>query len=460
MTLEMHIARHVIDATPESVGKPAVQVAQKSLIDILGVTLAGSSEPEVRLLADVVEQWGGEGQCRTLGRQRALPAPSAALLNGAASRVFDFDDVVDSLGMHPSVAIFPPLLAVAELTEKPISGLDFLVAYAVGQDLSVRFGKARRETLLESGRYDLSKVIAATAAAGKLFGLDARALVNAMGLAYTSALGETQCMIDGASAVFYQQGLVASHAVKAVLLAAAGLSGANQFLTGRWGYYSAFEPGSNLNVIEDNLGRDFRNVDHIAFKPYPTCRPNTSAVALARSLAGQKTWHADEIDRIEIRTNQQIRDLVCLPVEGKQTPSSVVEARFSVAYNIATALLTGDLFINDFTEEAICRADVLAVSRKVQSLHDPECEDPKLGAHGRIKIDIHLRDGSSLKDSIDYPKGNPKNPMSLEEIDQKFIKCVRHTQDTKLNESAGDLLSLLHGFPSGRGTISDLMSLL
>ncbi|PTB23249.1 hypothetical protein C9I56_40245 [Paraburkholderia caribensis] len=133
---------------------------------------------------------------------------------------------------------------------------------------------------------------------------------------------------------------------------------------------------------------------------------------------------------------------------------------FFIAYNIATALLTGDLFTNDFTEEAICRADVLAVSRKVQSLHDPECEDPKLGAHGRIKIDIHLRDGSSLKDSIDYPKGNPKNPTSPEEIDQKFIQCVRHTQDTKLNASAGDLLSLLHGFPSGRGTISDLMSLL
>ncbi|MFP3435261.1 MmgE/PrpD family protein, partial [Paraburkholderia sp. SIMBA_061] len=86
------------------------------------------------------------------GRTRALPAPAAALLNGAASRVFDFDDVVDSLGTHPSVAIFPPLLAVAELSRKPISGLEFLMAFAIGQDLSVRFGNARHQTLLESGR--------------------------------------------------------------------------------------------------------------------------------------------------------------------------------------------------------------------------------------------------------------------------------------------------------------------
>ncbi len=75
-------------------------------------------------------------------------------------------------------------------------------------------------------------------------------------------------------------------------------------------------------------------------------------------------------------------------------------------------------------------------------------------------IDIHLRNGSHLRDSTGSPKGNPKNPMSLEEIDQKFIKCVRHTQDTNLNGNADALLSLLHGFLSGRGTVSDLMSLL
>ncbi|WP_175735600.1 MmgE/PrpD family protein [Burkholderia ambifaria] len=460
MTLEKRIATHVINATPESVGPLAIQTAHTSLIDILGVTLAGSCDPGVKLLADIVEQWGGAEQCIVLGRTRALPAPAAALLNGAASRVFDFDDVVDSLGTHPSVAIFPPLLAVAELSRKPISGLEFLMAFAIGQDLSVRFGNARHQTLLESGRYDLSKVIAATAAAGKLFGLGEDALVHAMGIAYTSALGETQCMIDGASAVFYQQGLVASNAIKAVLLAAAGFSGAKQFLTGRWGYYSAFEPGSNLAIIEDRLGTDFKNVDHIAFKPYPTCRPNTSAVALARSIVGQKTYCADEIDRIEVRTNQQIRDLVCLPIEQKQSPSSVVEARFSVAYNVATVLYTGDLFVDDFTDDAIRREEILAISRKVQSLHDLECEDVQLGAHGRIKIDIYLKNGTSMKGSIDYPKGNPKNPMTPDEIDQKFIKCVKHTGDARLIQNACAILSLLHRLPRGKDTISDLTSLL
>ncbi|QQC64386.1 MmgE/PrpD family protein [Paraburkholderia ginsengisoli] len=460
MTLEKRIAKYLIDATPESVGPRAIHTAHSSLIDILGVTSAGASDPEVNLLADIVEQWGGAEQCRVLGRSRALPAPAAALLNGAASRVFDFDDVVDSLGTHPSVAIFPPLLAVAELSTKPVNGLDFLTAFAIGQDLSVRFAKARHETLLESGRYDLSKVIAATAAAGKLFGLGEDALINAMGIAYTSALGETQCMIDGTSSVFYQQGLTASNAIKAILLAAAGFTGANRFLTGRWGYYSAFEPGSNLTIIEDRLGTDFTNIDHIAFKPYPTCRPNTSAVALAHSVADQKIYRANDIDRIEVRTNKQIRDLVCLPIEQKQSPTSVVEARFSVAYNVATALHTGDLFISDFTKDAIRREEILAISRKVHSLYDPECEDVQLGAHGKIKIAIYLKNGKCMKGTTDYPKGNPKNPMTSDEIDQKFIKCLKHTGNTRLIEKSCEILSLLHRFPRGEGTVSDLTSLL
>jgi 2-methylcitrate dehydratase PrpD len=461
MTLESRIAKHVFEATAESVGSSAVHTAHTSLIDILGVTLAGSRDPSVRLLAEMEAGWGGSpgGRCRVLGREGTLQAPSAALANGAASRVLDFDDVVDALGTHPSVAIFPPLLAVAELLPRPVSGPEFLTAFAVGQDLSVRLAYARRETLLESGRYDLSKVIAATAAAGKLFGLTQDALMHAMGIAYTSCLGETQCMIDGAPSVFYQQGLVASNAVKAVLLAASGWTGARQFLTGRWGYYSAFEPGSDLGIIEDGLGIEYRNVDHIAYKPYPTCRPNTSALALVNSLARQRTFSAQDVDRVEVRTNQQISDLVCLPIEQKQTPSSVVEARFSIAYSIATMLRTGDLVISDFAEDTIRRDDVLAISRKVQPIHDPSCEDSALGAHGRIKIDIHLADGGHLHGSVDHPKGNPKNPMTSDEIDTKFAKCLQHTENHRLIGNVGPLLSVLHEFPDG-SDINDLLDLL
>ncbi|MFE3781113.1 MmgE/PrpD family protein [Amycolatopsis sp. NPDC059090] len=461
MTLESRVAKHVFEATADSVGSSAMRIAHVSLIDIVGVTLAGSRDPSVRLLADMEAGWGGSpgGQCRVLGRAGAVQAPSAALANGAASRVLDFDDVVDALGTHPSVAIFPPLLAVAELLPQPVSGPEFLTALAVGQDLSVRLAYARRETLLESGRYDLSKVIAATAAAGKLFGLTQDALVHAMGIAYTSCLGETQCMIDGAPTVFYQQGLVASNAVKAVLLAASGWTGARQFLTGRWGYYSAFEPGSDLGIIEEGLGTEYRNVGHIAYKPYPTCRPNTSAVALVDSITRGRTFRAQDIDRVEVRTNRQIHELVCLPVVQKQTPSSVVEARFSIAYNVATMLRTGDLVISDFTEAAIRREDVLAISRKVQPIHDPDCEDAALGAHGRIKIDIHLAGGEHLRGSVDHPKGNPKNPMTSDEIDLKFTKCVQHTENDRLIGNVDRLLSVLHGFPA-EGKITDLLDLL
>lgn len=137
MTLESRVAKHVFEATADSVGSSAMHTAHASLIDIVGVTLAGSRDPSVRLLADMEAGWGGSpgGQCRVLGRGGTVQAPSAALANGAASRVLDFDDVVDALGTHPSVTIFPPLLAVAELLPRPVSGrsTSFRPGYGTGQ---------------------------------------------------------------------------------------------------------------------------------------------------------------------------------------------------------------------------------------------------------------------------------------------------------------------------------------
>jgi 2-methylcitrate dehydratase PrpD len=440
LSLEATITRYCDTLEFSSIDPLALDIARHSLIDILGVALAGSRDAGVQLLAGVIEHWGGVPQCPALGRQQSLPAPSAALLNGAAARVLDFDDVADPLGTHPSVAILPPLLAIADLRAGEITHQSFLTAFVAGQDLSLRLSRARKETLLESGRYDLCKVIAATAAAGMLYGLKGEQLSHAMGIAYTSALGETQCMIDGASTVFYQQGLVASNAVRAVILASHGFTGANEFLTGRWGYYSAFEPGSRLETITEGLGTVFANIDGIAFKPYPTCRPNTSAAAVVLELTKGRRFSADEIVRVDVQTNQQIFDLVGAPIERKQSPSSVVDARFSLAYNIATALATGDVFINDFTETAIRRPGILALSRKVHPRTAAECEVPELGTHGKIRIDIELSDRSHLKGEVSYAKGNPKNPMTLDELLVKFRKCIAYAGDERLQSNAGAIV--------------------
>lgn len=440
MSLETQITRYCDALKFSSIDPRAVFVAQQSLIDILGVALAGSRDAGVQVLAAVIEHWGGMPQCRVLGRRSRLPAPSAAMLNGAAARVLDFDDVADPLGTHPSVAILPPLLAIADLRADTVTHQDFLTAYVAGQDLSLRLSRARRETLLESGRYDLCKVIAATAAAGMLYGLKGTQLSHAMGIAYTSALGETQCMIDGASTVFYQQGLVASNAVRAVILASRGFTGANEFLTGRWGYYSAFEPGSAVETVAQGLGSVFANVDGIAFKPYPTCRPNTSAAALVLELTGGLRMQAHDVVRVDVQTNQQIFDLVGAPIERKQSPSSVVDARFSLAYNIATALATGDVFMDDFTEASIRRPDILALSRKVHPRTSPECEVAELGTHGKIKVSIELADGGQLNGEVSYAKGNPLNPMSLDELLVKFRKCVAYAADPNLVENADAII--------------------
>ncbi|WLE59317.1 MmgE/PrpD family protein [Burkholderia plantarii] len=460
MSLESRITEYCDTLAYAAIDPAAIEMATHSLIDILGVTIAGSLDPEAALLADVIGHWGGTPEARVIGRASRLPAPSAALLNGASARTLDFDDVADPLGTHPSVAIVPPLLAVAELRGDTVDRQTFLTAYIAGLDLSLRLSRARRETLLESGRYDLCKVIAATAAAGMLYGLKGERLRAAMGIAYTSALGETQCMVDGAPTVFYQQGLVAANAVRAVVLASHGFTGARDFLTGRWGYYSAFEPGSAVETIDTGLGTEFANIDGLAFKPFPTCRPNTSAAALALELTGGRRLDAAAIEFVEIRTNQQIFDLVSAPVERKQAPTSVVEARFSIAYNVATVLATGDLFIGDFTEQAIRRPEVIALSRKIRPSVDPDCERPELGTHGKIKIAIHLVDGARLSGEVSYAKGNPRNPMSLTELIAKFDRCVAYAGLPHIEANRTAIVDWVLDRPAHNPAFSQLAALL
>ena len=432
MEIEKKVVNYVLELDFEDIPTDVVEITKKSLLDILGVSLAASRNPGLSILIEQLKEWGGAPESSVLGHAIKLPAPAAAMANGAMSRVLDFDDVVDTLGIHPSVAIFPPLMAIADIKGN-VSGKEFLTAMTIGHDLCIRMARARNLTLLESGRYDLSKVIAATAAAGKLYGLDEEQLQNALGIAYTSALGEAQCMVDGAMTVFYQQGLVASNAVRAVQLSAKGFTGAHNIFTGRYGYYSAFEPCSDLSEITEGLGKRFAG-ESLSYKPYPTCRPNISGISLAIELIETGKVSVSDIREIIVRTNQQIFDLVCDPVEQKRNPISVVDARFSLAYNVAVALVHRDVFIEDFTADAIERQDVIALSRKVTPVVDTRCDDPeRLGCLGRTMMDLVMNDGSTITGEIVFPKGHPENPMSFVDVEEKFEKCIGYADISRIS---------------------------
>lgn len=460
MNLEERIVKFSHELVFDSLDEQAIATAKRSIIDILGVSLAGSRDPGIKTLHSVVSKWGGTADCGVLGYDTKLPPAASALINGASARVLDFDDVVDPLGTHPSVAIFPPLLTVLQMRNTPATGRELLTAMVLGQDLSVRFARARQQTLLESGRYDMSKILAATAATAHLYGLNETQMHQAMGIAYTSAVGETQCMIDGASTVFYQQGLVAENAIKSVLLAEQGFSGATRFLKGRWGYYSAFEPNSDTQSILKDLGSVFTNSESIAFKPYPTCRPNISAASLAMAMVDTHNIQLRDIERVEVTVNQQIYDLVCAPIEQKRRPTSVVDARFSMAYNIACAIVSGNLFIDDFTKDAITRKDIIKLCLKIDSKASRDCDIPELGTHGKIRITMLLTNGSCITDDISYPKGNAKNPMSSAEIEDKFAKCIAHTENTVLIENTNKIIECIHNLDKPDSKTESLVNLI
>lgn len=403
-----------------------VVTTRQSILDITGVTIAGSGRPEIDLLRNTLTHYYRSGRCPVLGTPFLLSGLGAALFNGAASRVLDFDDVVDPLGTHPSVAVFASLLSVAYEMDALPSDADFLTAFAVGHDVCTRLARARKYTLLETGRYDLSKIIGSAAAAANLLQLGFDQTLNALGIAYTSCLGEAQCMVEGAPTVSYQQGLVALNAVSAVGLAAAGYKGANNFLTGRYGLFNAFEPGADVSLVIKDLGSDFAGNSSIAYKPFPTCRPNISAALLAIELMDGTYRSTDDISSISIRVNQQIFDLVCAPAATKWRPQSPVEARFGMAYTVAAALIDGKVSINVYDEDRLSDAKILSLSELVRPAADCSCDIPELGTHGRICVEIDFKDGGHVRGSVDRAKGNPDYPMTASELEEKFKDCMEY----------------------------------
>ena len=182
------LVKHLMRITFEDLPPELVSVTKKSVIDTLGVMIAGSSVKGCKLLVDYIKEWGGREDSTIAVFGGKVPCGLAAQANGAMARALEIDDVFDIFPLHPSASIFPTCLAVAE-RQGGISGKEFITAVALGHDLVIRMALAIKVSPILSGRYNLFKIFAFTGSAGKLLRLTEDQLLNTMGIAYSQMVG-------------------------------------------------------------------------------------------------------------------------------------------------------------------------------------------------------------------------------------------------------------------------------
>jgi 2-methylcitrate dehydratase PrpD len=292
-------------------------------------------------------------------------------------------------------------------------------------------------------------VFGAVAAAGKLLGLNVEQMVNALGIAFSQAAGNRQCIVDGALTKRLQAGQAASSGVLAAILAAEGFTGAHNIFLGRFGFFELYQPGGyDPTKLLDDLGREFRG-DELSFKPYACGRPQhamlDAAIGARHQLGLGTTIDPAEIAEVRVTGAAAMVAEQFAGAPHKRRPTQIVEAQFALPYLIAAALVHGRVGIAEVAD--IHNAQVLGIAERIVGIGAEQ--EP----HG---VTIRLHDGRSATCRVGPPLGSPENPLSSKQLEMKFMDCARNAvrplSDDALRAAADMILHL-----EDVGNISELL---
>lgn len=299
--------------------------------------------------------------------------------------------------------ILSSAVAAAEL-RGGVSGRDFLTAYVLAADLTARLWLAPRKKVGGTGfAANTFAPFAAATAAGLILGLRDQALADALGWAYAQAAGAVQLQQGGHSTLHVHHGLAAATGVQAALLAREGFPGAHEFLTGKFGFYNAYENGAyDPRAITDALGERFE-ITRVSVKQYPSGRVTHGPIDAALALKRAVGFEAEEIDDVVVVYTTGGFNMTCEPAAERRVPVSVQHAKFSLYYNVACALARGHVGLDDFTPEAVADPRVRQLAAMVRVTVDPEMT--RLIPPGIVTV--RLRDGRKFDKRVDDLKGTP-----------------------------------------------------
>ncbi|CAH1690359.1 conserved hypothetical protein [Hyphomicrobiales bacterium] len=422
--------------------------AKHLLIDIIGIGLAGSANPDFARLADALAQLGAAPGVSLIGTASRLSPPNAALFNGMVSHSLDWDDTHMATINHASSVIVPTALAVGEL--RGASVRDILTAMVAGYEVMLRVGLGIDP--LDWWKHGLHGtsilgVFGSAVTAGKLFGLSADELMHAMGLAASQASGIQQYASPGEvnDAKRFHSGWPALCGVTAAGLAAGGLTAPRQVLEGVRSLYKCYlgHAARNENAIVAELGSRWETL-RISVKVYPCCQGFQAPMEVTQRLRKRLgAVSPAAVGRIEIAVAPGQQTLI-QPVAGKRRPQSHSSAVIALQFCMGVMLARGRITLADFSPQMLEDQDVLAFADLV------DCSvDPNLPArHDGSKVKLTLRDGRELLEEVACYHGGPDNPLSPEGFRDKFMISAGSVLGKERTARLADVLFSVEDKPS------------
>jgi len=391
--LTRRVARFVSQASSRDIPEVAVEHAKVALLDWVGVTMAGKDDPLVLKLIRLADLQGGYEQATLVGHGIRKTACQAALINGAASHALDYDDTLVSFLGHPSVTLFPSLLALAEW--KGRRGLDFLAAYLVGIQVGAALGAFAGLSHYMAGWHGTSTIghLASAAACAHLLGLDELQTIHALGIAATQASGLKR--VFGTMCKPFHAGRASQAGLTAALLAGDDFSAPEDTLEGPQGFFEVLKGDKNEQALAA-LGKTWE-IENLSQKYHASCHFTHSPIEAACKVVQRERLALGEIRSIRVKTSQ-----TALSAAHQMNPATGLAGKFSIPYCVANALLRGNTGMQAFTDEKVNDPEVQALMRRISTVLD----DGQAGLGATVEVEttdgrIHVAFSDILQEVVE-----------------------------------------------------------
>ncbi|SDR68114.1 MmgE/PrpD family protein [Opitutus sp. GAS368] len=423
-----YVARFIAEAQYADLPAEVIELGKKSLLDAFGLALVGGKSRGGHLLRTYFDSLGcAPGGVRILGTTARLPLRFAAFANGVSIHMEDFDDTQLAVAkdrvygqlMHPTAPVFPAALGTADTMH--VSGKEFMLGYHVGIEVACKLAEACSPRAYKNGFHSTGTfgVFGSMAACAKLRGYNAGLICQAMPIAASQASGLSQNF--GTLTKPFHAGHAAEAGVIASDLAALGWDGAENILEAQNGFFHAYGGSYDADSLLNKLGRPWTFASPgVSIKPYPSgslTHPGMTEMARLIRTEGIK---AADVVQVEVGTNSQMPKSL-----HNHTPKKGLEAKFSMEYCMAVLLVAGKAGLGEFTDAVVSRPEMQEMIGRVRFYVDPEAEAAGYSKMTTI-LKIHLKDGRTISGKADFAKGSPANPMSYDEVAEKFQGCAAY----------------------------------
>ena len=450
-TITATMARWATDLAYDDIGEQAIHEAKRYLLDSLGCAFGGYRQEDARIALAVLKEIGGEGNATVIGSGEKTDPVSASLANALMVRVMDYNDIYwQQDPSHPS-DIIPAAMACGERVGR--SGKDLTLGIVLGHEFEMRLCEAAFPGIRERGWHHATlTAFVSPIVASRMLGLTWEQCQHAIGISASRhctlgavTAGKLTMMKNTVDPMATQSGVLAA------LLAEKGYTGPEHVIDGKEGLAHCYGPEWKLEVLVDGLGESWR-IERCGMKAFPTEALTHAPISAVLDIVIENDLAPEVVEKVHIRSLARAADILADP--SKYDPRSKETADHSLPYVIAAAVADRQVTPAQFEQDKIMDPRIREQLNKVEVVADPEIEKlfPKLQ---RVIVTIHTTDGREFTKQLDYPKGDPRNPLTDQEVEEKFDALAAPVlSDEARKRLKGTVWSL-----EKVGSVSELMDL-